>query len=232
MFINCSGLCNRFVHPECVKINVNVFPMFSVRNIKWFCDDCCEIFHKMSHHMEVMMNTLQSLAADVKSVVKSDTPGPSSERRITRQTKKKTLLSESDSIANPGTPVDESSNNSINPPVNVIFGSCTDVEDNFGLKAVPERKYIYASRFASSTTTESIKKYLGRKLLLAEDEMDCRLLVAANQDVSRYNFISFKIGISPGMFEKLLHPDVWPKGVIIREFIERPKNTRSPVTIH
>lgn len=110
---------------------------------------------------------------------------------------------------------------------NVIIGSC--VEDS--LRSVPVRKYIHASRFLNSTTTDAVKKYLHNKLQLPEEEIDCRLLVAANQDVSKFNFISFKIGINPASFDKLLHPDVWPMGVVIREFVLRPKNVIAAVSI-
>lgn len=110
------------------------------------------------------------------------------------------------------------------PQLECIVGSSTVVDEQ--VKSVPDKKFIYASRFMNSTTIEALKKFLTERLAVAADVLDCRLLVSANQDVNRLNFVSFKIGVvDPLLFNKLLQPDVWPTGVLVRKFVSRPKNS-------
>lgn len=108
------------------------------------------------------------------------------------------------------------------PQAECIVGSCNDVDDT--IKAVPEKKYIYASKFSNNTLPAALSKFLCGKLVVSEDDIDCRLLVSANKDVSLLNYVSFKIGVDPNLFKKLMQPDIWPSGVLVREFFYRPKN--------
>ena len=116
-----------------------------------------------------------------------------------------------------------SANRRINLPLSdCIIGSCHEMDET--IKTVPDRKFVYASRFSNNTVPEAICKFLSGKLAVSESEFECRLLVSANQDISRFNYISFKIGVHPDLFSKLLRPEVWPTGVLVREFVSRPKN--------
>lgn len=111
----------------------------------------------------------------------------------------------------------------IQPPQSeCVIGSCEDVDD--GITAAPVKKFIYASKFTNTTTPEALRKFLSGKLMVAEGEMDCRLLVAAGREVSSLSFVSFKIEVGLDLFNKLMQPDIWPSGVLVREFISRPKN--------
>jgi hypothetical protein len=103
-----------------------------------------------------------------------------------------------------------------------ITGSCNDAEET--LMAAKEKKYIYASKFSNTTLPSEVSKFLSKKLDVSADLLDCRLLVSPNKDVSRLNFVSFKIGVDLELFQKLLQPDIWPCGVMVREFTFRSKN--------
>lgn len=111
-------------------------------------------------------------------------------------------------------------------PSDCIIGSCSAVDESIKAAVFKDRKFVYASKFNTATTVEDLRKFLGQKLSVPENELECRLLVSANQDVTRLNFVSFKIGVDPGLFDKLLLPDSWPSGILVREFIARPKNSR------
>lgn len=43
--VRCSGLCQKYFHPNCVDIsNENVKLLSSIRNFKWFCENCVKYF--------------------------------------------------------------------------------------------------------------------------------------------------------------------------------------------
>lgn len=227
--IKCSGLCTNSVHAACIKVTSTMFPLFnSNTNFKWFCDECKVIFSKLTQNTEGIWNILKALADDVK-VLSDDlkvitrvktSENDSIEKRSTRSAKKNLAVTDNQpSTPVPSMPVKQLSQHHQN---DYIIGTCSD--ENVEIKSVPERKYIYASRFSNSTTDVILKTFLSTKLGLSQDDIDCRLLVSANQDVSRLNFISFKVGVDPSLFNKLLKPDLWPAGVLVREFVRRSKN--------
>ena len=212
-------MCNKLVHAACVKINNNMISLFnSGENFKWYCDDCCDVIKNLQRSMDDVMKILVSLSAELKRTLDRS----SSEKRITRQSKKN-LPKDSDEDP-PSTPVTvQSAHRHFHPVVpDVIVGTCSDVAES--VKSVPDRKLVYASKFANSTSPDGLRTFLCTKLDVPIDAIDCRLLVSANQDVSKLNFVSFKIGVDPELFTKLLHPNIWPTGVLVREFISRPKN--------
>lgn len=110
------------------------------------------------------------------------------------------------------------------PQSECIVGSCVDVDET--IKAAQVKKHIYASKFSNSTVPAALCKFLSGKLAVSETDFDCHLLVSANKDVSQLNFVSFKIGVDPDLFDKLLQPDIWPSGVLVREFVTRSKNLK------
>ena len=222
--ITCSGLCNKVVHPACIKLSTTSVPLFiSAKNFKWFCDDCCDSIGSILGNLDQLLQITRSISFDVKNLNK-DVRNVTSSKEVsmdscgvvTRLQKKKTVTPEANtgSLSSPVLrPVPESTR--------CIVGSCVESNE---IKSVPERKFLYASRFASSTSKEAIVKYLSNKLNIPEDEFICHLLVPANLDVNKLNFVSFKIGLSPEMFKKALVSEIWPAGVLVREFVSRAKN--------
>jgi hypothetical protein len=100
----------------------------------------------------------------------------------------------------------------------VIMGT-GDIESD--LIAVQPLKWLYVSMLHPETTEDSIVKLLGKKLNKTENDFTCVKLVPKN--IPTLTFISFKVGMSEELFEKSIDPTVWPNGVAIREFVNRPR---------
>lgn len=243
--INCSGLCNKTVHAACLKFNNAVFSLFnSYTNFKWFCDDCQILLATFSRNSDGMFKLLLSLSEEVKTIV--GISSGTSDKRTTRSAKRNLprnldIRSASSSTAGPApvpspvspalapSPAFQHSERTAHhhiqhqPYRSECFVGTGDIAAT-SIKSVPETKYIYASRFANSTTPDALKDYLCTKLGLSEVAFDCRLLVAAGKDVNSLNFISFKIGVNVDLYTKLLVPNIWPAGILVREFVHRSKN--------
>ena len=60
--------------------------------------------------------------------------------------------------------------------------------------------------------------------LSSTDAADVIRLVPKEKDVSGLTFVSFKIGLNPGMKDLAIDPASWPSGLQFRQFMDLPKN--------
>lgn len=191
----------------------------ATQNLKWFCDDCRDTFGKMQRTIDEFRKQMLSLSSDIRALA-TDRANP--EKMKTRSSKK-VPPKDTDTPSTPSSLQSNMQHSNLVVP-EVIVGTCNNVSD--AVKIVPIKKYIYASKFANTTSVEALRSFLCSQLNIAETEVDCRLLVPANQDVTQLNFVSFKIGVNLEIFPKLLQPEIWPVGVPVREFTDRPKNPK------
>lgn len=136
----------------------------------------------------------------VKNVNRNETPKSSKQSRPVGDNKNKTPL------------VSGTSGNSIgkrlSPPKPRLRTS----------RKVPE-KSIWLGRLHRDTTEEEILEYIKDTLqIINVDEIQVRKLVKKDRDILEYTFISFKIGCSVEMYERLLDASKWPSYCQIREF--------------
>lgn len=89
------------------------------------------------------------------------------------------------------------------------------------LLAVEIRKSIFVSQLNPSTSEESIVKYVKRCLNDTDNKLKIQAvaLVPKEKNRNELNFISFKINIPESSFEAVLKPELWPQGVVVREFV-------------
>jgi hypothetical protein len=64
-------------------------------------------------------------------------------------------------------------------------------------------------------------KLLSNVLKIAKTEFTCVKLLPKKKKIPTY--ISFKLRMSDGLFEKSMDSAVWPNDVAIREFVDRPR---------
>lgn len=89
-------------------------------------------------------------------------------------------------------------------------------------KAAENPKYekaVWVSRLAKSVTEEDIRDHI-TKSTMASSNFTVHRLVKKDRDESALNFVSFKISVNLPDFEILNDPNVWPKNVMVREFVE------------
>lgn len=89
--------------------------------------------------------------------------------------------------------------------------------ESSGLKVLPKQRYIIASRFDPETTTDEING------LLISHNILCKIdkFMAKSGE-----FATFKIGFNIEKFEEIIKEEIWPPGIIVRNFIfKKPIST-------
>lgn len=112
-----------------------------------------------------------------------------------------------------------------NRPKNTIIGTNVNANE---LSSVEARKWVFVSQLHPSTTDQSFGDYVKKRLNDQDNSLKIQAfaLVPKDRDRSELNFISFKLNIPESSFDAVLNPDIWPKGVIVREFINDQRRRR------
>lgn len=106
-----------------------------------------------------------------------------------------------------------------------IEGHSVDACDLIVAKVVPEPKFwLYLTGFHPQVTNEDIEKFV-KDSLGSDEDVKVVKLVIKDADLSKLNFVSFKIGLHLDLNKRALSPTSWPSGVGFREFEDYgPKN--------
>lgn len=84
-------------------------------------------------------------------------------------------------------------------------------------------KSLWISKLHFSVTNEEIVDYIMTKTDIKDrNRFNVRKLVKKDADLSLLSHVSFKIDVNEQDFDYLNNPDIWPKTVVIREFIHTP----------
>lgn len=96
------------------------------------------------------------------------------------------------------------------------------------LSSVEARKWIFVSQLHPTTTDQSFTEYVKKRLNDQADNLKIQAfaLVPKERDRRELNFISFKLNIPESSFNAVLNPDIWPKGVMVREFVNDQRRRR------
>lgn len=106
-----------------------------------------------------------------------------------------------------------------------------------GLTVVPKRvstreeppkfeKAIWVSRLGTDVTEENVMDYIIANTTVTDKSMmNVHKLIKKGTDVSSLNFVSFKVELNAADFDVLNDPAIWPQHVMVREFMQTPKNT-------
>lgn len=95
-------------------------------------------------------------------------------------------------------------------------------------KISTHEKAIWVSRFAPNTSEDDIRHYIAIHTS-ASPNINVRKLVKKDQDLSKLNFVSFKIEVNASDFAILNDKSAWPVNVPVRAFEETVKP--KPVTL-
>jgi hypothetical protein len=113
------------------------------------------------------------------------------------------------------------------PLSTMIVGNNENEKD---LAAVEPRKWMFISQLHPSTTEEFIAQYVNRQLNDTENKQKIQAFALVPREKNRddLNFISFKLNIPESSYEALLNPEIWPKGVVVRDFVNNDRRRRAP----
>jgi hypothetical protein len=91
---------------------------------------------------------------------------------------------------------------------------------SYSLSQTNAIKYIFVSRLSLTTTERDVFDFF-----LSQLGVRCVSCHKINGRANgRPNFVSFKVGLMNGDFIRALQPNVWPTGLIVREFVDRRDN--------
>lgn len=100
----------------------------------------------------------------------------------------------------------------------VIGELCT--ANNTSLRAVPKKAYLHVTRLHPDTTCDEVKAFLATEF----SEVECEALTSKFPEY----YASFKVIINHDNKEKVMNPQLWPRGAYINTFFRR-KNNAMPV---
>lgn len=106
------------------------------------------------------------------------------------------------------------------PPTNIIeiIPNPDDIVPR-ELRVIPPPKSIFISRLASETTVEDIKYYINTNLNSQVEILTCKFSYTQTRSIT-----SFKITVSPEVYDKLIDPCFWPINTLVREYIYKENN--------
>lgn len=123
------------------------------------------------------------------------------------------------------------------PKPNVPASKVGTKQDASGLSVVPKivrarddkskfEKALFVSRLLPTTTADGVVNFVTANTSVnGKERMNVHKLVKKGVDESTLDFVSFKIEVSADDLIILNDPNVWPEGVLVREFVpSAPKN--------
>lgn len=85
----------------------------------------------------------------------------------------------------------------------------------------PMTKAIFVSPFHPDTKIDEVSKYIVEHTDAKDDtKFKCTKLVKKDADLTQMKSVSFKIDVTPEVYDILIDPENWPKNKRIREFIK------------
>lgn len=207
--VACRGFCGGSFHMGCAGVSRALLGYFTTHrsNLYWMCDKCVELFEN-SHLRSIAIKPIDT--APLVSLTQAI-----SELR----TEIKQLASNSTSTASPPAPRPIPQVEKPRIVDNCLSGSKASCQDVVCVPTYSEPKkfWLYLSRIRPDVANESVLGMVKANLNLSENP-DIVKLVPKGKDVSNLTFISFKIGLDPGLKSQALDPSTWPEGIMFREF--------------
>lgn len=221
------AFCDRMVHMKCTSKQLNK-PFLKIvlenPNLMWMCDECAKLM-KMARFKSAVSSFGEAINAITE---RQESVHAEIRKELEKQGQQIAQLSKR---MTPSAPIIlESGNSSRQPPLKrrrdedlppskPLVGGTKIVAD-VSVLTVPEPVelfWLYLSRIHPSVKPEVVEK-LAKECLQCDDPIKVVPLVKRGTDISRWSFISYKIGIDPKLRENALNADSWPKGILFREF--------------
>lgn len=231
--VNCAyPSCNNSFHMKCVGLSRTLLNFITNSpNVHFTCDDCTNgVFVLARKQTPTVPDSMATDLADIKKSLEilSSTMSTASswpiQDKLGSKSKRSRYELDTDGNTTP-IPLVKSKLATTAADKEVVVGSA----DANGLQIVEQRKLIVASMLHPSTEPEMLMEFLTTKLELPTNSSSIRVskLLPAGVDPNTLDFISFKISVPTSMYEPIMKTAIWPKGVTVREFQNRPKKLRT-----
>lgn len=98
--------------------------------------------------------------------------------------------------------------------------------------SVGATKEVYISKLDRDTTENDIIDFLkDAKVLSDTNSIKCVKLIKVGADISRMNWVSFKLVVPESLFDSIVDRSVWPPTVAVREFVNVPRANSSGASL-
>lgn len=94
------------------------------------------------------------------------------------------------------------------------------------LTVVKPRRTIFVSRLARDTSTDDLLFYVKSKIDVDLDILCFKINADRNRSIS-----SFRLIVPCDIFEKVVDPEFWPLGILVREYIYRENPRSNPISL-
>lgn len=221
-YVRCDGMCKMYTHQKCAAIPRSVIKCVNeTPSLHYYCTKCttkeCDLLVSVAEIKEAIGalstrfdNIVDNVAAAPPTPFRSEFP------ELSRTSKRRRM----DLPTPPDHPPPTVSSHTINRP-NLLVGST--VCD--GVKSVEQRKSVVASMIHPSTEPAQLESFLIKQLKLPDDskQIRCTLLLPKGKTAAELNWVSFRVSAPDSSFALLQNAALWPQGVVVREFVQRPR---------
>lgn len=90
-----------------------------------------------------------------------------------------------------------------------------------------KHRFLYVSELHPATTAVQMNEYVSSKLNVPSSDVISQILIKKDKNLEELEFVSFKIGIKENVIEYALENDFWPTGVVVRDFQQQHRRSRS-----
>lgn len=243
LFIVCEGNCCRPFHAACVGLSEDIVSVSCLKkNIIWLCDECLAIFYQQWRCKEQSPTAELSNVADGGSTL--ETPDVVADLadikgKIANIMETLSVISEVQKHSFQCTPRHSTPINSLVNSPTLNEGSRDDKSHDstnvhYSSSSVSGRNSeetfsLFLTNIDSRVTEEEISDMVYRSLGVMENEaITVKKLVPKWKSNESLEYISFKVQVDSKFKSKALRTDIWPTGIMYREFIHRSRNTWRP----
>lgn len=238
----CNGFCNMTFHLECAGIDRTIANCIKKNpNIIWLCDICkdlmsnCSFMHLIKNCDPSTHQPQHNIVNDLQRLEEQIANNSKLIQEVCVQLKKQPVSSNTRSASSNFRSVsidltgsENGQDHPLNPPEssssgnnhNVVIGTA-DMDPDIKFTSVAAKKMLFVSRVAATTSDEDFKKYVLDKFNVSESS--CYRIVPRVFEDNPRDYVSYKITVSASDLEKLMSPCVWPAGILVKEFLNRPR---------
>ncbi|XP_058817072.1 uncharacterized protein LOC131695119 [Topomyia yanbarensis] len=233
--IACRGHCGSIFHRTCIpgmqRSALDLLSSFN-NNLYWLCDDCARCFNEwvqQSVSAAPIVNTkklceavdnLNTVVSNLSSRIENHFPA--NYGSVTQRGLFVKRLPE-----DPPTPKRRRENNAkIRATAAAVCGTRAIQREIRTVADEREQFWVYLSRLDPSHTVEEIVA-MTQECLGTSDAPKAVLLVKKDTDLTKLNFVSFRVELPSELKDTALKASTWPTGVLVREFnFDQPKQDR------
>lgn len=220
--VRCDGACMMYTHQKCAGIPKSVIKIVNeTPNLRYFCPKCMSNDQEIRVSLSDIKDAISSVSERLDKVVVNVAAAPPTPFQLEFPELLRNSKRRRTDIPSVSEPPPTAVSPRAPPRRNLLVGStvCDDV------KTIEQRKSVVASMIHPSTEPSHLQSFLLKQLNLPADStlIRCSLLLPKGKTAAEFNWVSFRVSAPESSFMSLQKAELWPKGVVVREFVQRPR---------